>query len=209
MLLLINNITMEKINKKNDSTWVEYHMTTKDLPPSPLLVESFSYLKHNNHALDLGAGGLKDSKFLLSKGFKNVTIVDSEATVSESAKDLPVNKVEIIITPFDQFNFPKEEYDLVNAQFSLPFNPPSTFNRVIEKLKSSLKMEGIFTGQLFGINDEWNVPGKNMTFNTESEVRDLFSDMDILKLIEVDRDGTLAKGTPKHWNYFNVIARKI
>lgn len=199
---------MEKINLPKESQWLEFYENTKNLPPSGLLVEALPLVQNKEHALDLGGGALRDTKKLLADGFTRVTIVDSEPLMKKASLDFPQDRIEAFITTFDKFDFPINQYDFVNAQFSLPFNPKETFESVITRIKSSLRNGGIFSGQLFGINDEWNVPGKNMTFQNTEEAKELFSDMEVIKFEEIDRDGKVANGTPKHWNFFNIIARK-
>ena len=57
-------------------------------------------------------------------------------------------------------------------------------------------------------DDEWNKAGSDMTFHDKDKVEALLSDMEIVKLEEVTRDGILANDQPKHWHLFNIIARK-
>ena len=48
---------------------------TKDLPSYPLLAEALNFLEKINFALDLGCGGMRDTKFL-AKNFEKVIAVD-------------------------------------------------------------------------------------------------------------------------------------
>ena len=48
---------------------------TKDLPSDPLLAEALNFLEKRNSALDLGCGGMRDTKFL-AKNFEKVIAVD-------------------------------------------------------------------------------------------------------------------------------------
>lgn len=190
------------------TSWQQHLKQTQDAPPSHLLIEALSYLHQKEEALDLGAGGLKDTKYLLSCGFTHVTAVDREPFMGELAKQLSQEKLTTIITPFDKFSFPATTYDLINAQFALPFNPRATFVPTIERLKRSLKPRGVFCGQLFGCEDEWNTPTSKLTFHTHEEVQRLFQDIDLLHCEERIRDGKLSNGTPKHWHLFHIIAKK-
>ena len=52
------------------SHWSQYIAKTKNKSPRPLLVRALSYVKNKNKALDLGAGALNDSRYLLENGFK-------------------------------------------------------------------------------------------------------------------------------------------
>ena len=95
-------------------------------------------------------------------------------------------------------------YDVINASWALPFNSKKTFASMFERLKSAIKKDGYFSGHLFGINDEWNRPERDMTFQTRSEAEQLFADM---KLLDFEEEGKTANGNPKHWHVFHIIAR--
>lgn len=180
------------------SHWQEFYAITKDKPPSPLLVKADAFVQNKEHALDLGAGALKDTKFLIAQGFKMVTVVDKESLEETDIKELPQSRINLVKSSFEDFTFPIEEYDIINAQYSLPFNSPQSFNFVFNKLKNSLKVNGIFTGQFFGVHDEWSGQKLDMAFHNLQQVKALLSDMEILEIEEVDKDSRLANGTPKH-----------
>lgn len=190
------------------SSWAEHLQQTKEAPPSPLLLDALTYVAQKDWALDLGGGGLRDARYLLSEGFRSIAVVDSEPSVQQYASDLPASRVQLFIQTFDTFDFPKETYDLITSQYALPFNSPETFHRVIEGIKGSLKKGGVFCGHLFGDQDEWNVPGTKLTFHTKNIAESLFSDMELIRFDEKNRDATLTNGKPKHWHLFNIIARK-
>ncbi len=190
------------------SDWEKFYAITKDRPPSSLLVRAINLVKNRSHALDLGAGALKDTKFLLAQGFNKITVVDSEPLAELLGKEFSSDQIKFVHSKFEDFSFPKNKYDIINAQYALPFNPPSTFDSMFSKLANSLKTGGIFTGQFFGVNDEWNGQRPEMTFYSIDEVKSLLSTMEILELEEENRDSRLADGTPKHWHAFHVIVKK-
>lgn len=188
--------------------WKGYYQVTGSKPPSKLLVKALEYVTDKGKALDLGAGALVDSKFLLSEGYE-VTAVDSSPTFIELTQEIKDSKFSFVQSTYDAFSYSLNSYDLITAQWALPFNSPGTFDMMFKNLKSSLKPEGIFTGQFFGIRDEWNVEGKDMTFHTQEEVHELLSDMHVIYIKEEEKDGTTARGNPKHWHVFHVIAKKV
>ena len=191
------------------NNWDEFYKLTKDKPPSPLLVKAVTHVLHKEAALDMGAGALKDTKYLLAEGFEQITVLDKEPLTNTDIKELPNDRINFIISSFEDFIFPVSAYNIVNAQYALPFCSPASFNAMFENLKKSLKPQGIFTGQFFGTNDEWCGQKPDITFHNEQEVRALLSDMEIIELEEYDKDSKLANGSPKHWHYFNIIAKKI
>ena len=183
--------------------WIKYHQLTKNRAPSPLLKEALNFVKDKNSALDLGAGALVDSKFLLSTGFKKVTAVDFVSF--EAINDL---RFIFIKSSFNDYDFPDRKFDLINANFALPFNDPKNFDSVWEKMINSLVVGGIFSGQLLGVNDSW-ASNLSMTFHTKDQIEKLIEGVEIIKLEEIDRDGSMAVGDTKHWHIFPLILRKI
>lgn len=183
-----------------NNKWTSYYKKTKTNNPLPLLITALKFVKEKNHALDLGSGAGNDSRFLKEQGF-SVTSVDKSPEVK---KFLP----EAIITPFSDFDFPLDYYDIVHAQYSLPFNPPDTFSEVFLKLTNSLKKGGIFTGQFFGKTDEWSNL-KHMSFHTKEEILEFLKPYKILLFTERKENGKMASGGTKFWHRFNIIAEKI
>lgn len=188
--------------------WKSFSQATKDQPPRPLLVLAMGYVNEREQALDLGAGALNDSRYLLEQGFSHVTAVDQELVSTEIAKTISQDQFSYIASSFDEFSFPRESYDLINAQYALPFNGTETFTHMFNKLKASLKPGGVFVGQLFGKNDTWNKGDKQMTFHDIDEVEDLLADMEVIQLEEREFTGTTVSGEQKHWHVYNIIARK-
>ncbi len=190
----------------NQTRTTDFYEITKEKPPSPLLVSGVKLVANRDSALDLGCGAGRDTRYLLEQGF-SVTAVDVEPQTESLIKALlNQDKVQYVNSSFSDFEFGK--YDVVNAQWSLPFTPPETFDEVSTKVKSSINPGGVFTGQLFGVNDEWNTSGKRMKFHTREEALKVFEGMEIVEFREEDRDSTLANGTPKHWHIFHIIAKK-
>jgi hypothetical protein len=184
------------------SFWKTYHKLTEDTPPRALLVEALPFVNKSGIALDLGAGSLSESKYLLEKGFA-VTAVDMESFESFSHPRFTFKKKK-----FEKFHYPIKFFDLVNAQFAIPFMSQYDFSKVWPKLKESLVQGGIFTGQFFGTEDGWN-NDIFMNFHNKNDVLSLLDGMDVIKLEEVKENKPTAKGEMKHWHIFHIIARKI
>ncbi len=189
-----------------EKNWAEFYQRTKNDPPSPLLVRALEHLHKREKAIDIGAGAFKDTRFLLKLGFE-VTALDSEPDIAKVAEEIKSDKLRVRVSAFADFDFGKNQYDIASAMFSLPFNPPETFEAVLGRIKESLVKGGVFCGQFFGDRDAW-APDPNMTFHSEEKARGLLSDMEILDFKETEKDGKLADGTPKHWHVFHFIARK-
>lgn len=185
------------------SQWKKYYENTKNKPPSKLLLEALSFVQNKSKALDLGAGALVASKYLLSEGFE-VVAVDQEKCVDMISDE----QFAFIQSTFQEYEFPKNTFDFITAQFSLPFNGREGFGILWDKIVSSLTPGGVFVGQLFGLNDEWNVPDSKLVFHSSQEVEEMLFGMEVLKLEEIDKDGKLANGSPKHWHVFHIVARR-
>lgn len=184
------------------TNWQPYYENTKNLPPNKSLVDALNYVKNKDTALDLGSGAFRDSKFLLNH-FKNVVAVDKEYSAN-----LILNqpyKLNFINTTFEKFKF--EHYDLINAQYSLPFMKQKDFLKVWHKMVKSLNPGGIFVGQLFGVDDEWN-DGRDMTFFKWQDISFLFSGLRVLKFKEEKGMGKLADGSPKMWHVYHITLQK-
>jgi SAM-dependent methyltransferase len=185
--------------------WGHFYTFTKDSPPWPLLIRAASGTARNGHALDLGAGAGRDTRYLLEQGFE-VTAVDANSGSVALLSALPQSRLHVVQSSFEDFNF--ATYDLINAQFTLPFIPRSHFTDVFTRLKAALSPSGVFVGQFFGVNDQWNTPDRNMTFLTRAEALALLRDLEIIEFSEEDADGHVADGSPKHWHVYHILARR-
>jgi tellurite methyltransferase len=183
---------------ETNNPWARYYKNVEGRPPHTNLVEAMEYVGHRDSALDLGAGSMRDTKYLLEQGFAEVVAVDSEPTIAEQA---PTDeRLQVQVSSFEDYNFPTDQFDLINAQFSLPFTNPGEFERVFASIKNSLKKGGVFVGQLFGDKDEWQT-NQNMTFLTKDSVDELISDMEVLQLKEQEGPGGTVAGDTKYSNY--------
>lgn len=196
-----------------DNPWKTYSERTREKSPRELLVKATSYVRARDRALDLGPGALNESNFLLEQGFHTVVAVnkaplETDPVAQARASTFPQDRFEYRVSTFDTFTFEPETYDLINAQYSLPFNPPETFDATLASLIASLKQGGIVTGQFFGPKDEWNDGSGKLTFVTREKAEELLHDCDIISLEEVEGIDRLAVGGQKYWHTFHFIARK-
>ena len=140
------------MESKND--WSEWYDMTRAQPPNELLVEALLYVKNTGKALDIGGGALKDTMYLLQKGF-DVTVIDKSPLLENEAKKINSEQLHFVVTSFEDFDFPVDEYVLASAAHSLPFCDPAQFSRMVADIKLSLMKGGIFCGQMFGDQDMW------------------------------------------------------
>lgn len=188
-------------------SWYQFAELTKNKPPRKLLVKALPFVKERNLALDLGAGALNDSTYLLDEKFEHVIAVDKEPVALDISKNLPPDRFTYEISGLESYNFDKEAADLITAQYTLPFISTNSFEQVWENIAECLKEEGVFTGQLFGDRDEW-FGNESMTFHNRGEAQRLLGYFEILDLEEEEQDKPTAAGIMKHWHVFHFILRK-
>lgn len=156
-------------------------------------------------ALDVGAGAGRDTEHLLREGWK-VTAVDASPFAATALRRLPRQRnlqvVQSAVQDFDPL-----AYDLVNAQFVLPFVPGPQFEPTVARLRDSVRPGGVMAGTFFGANDEWNVPGSDLSFVSRADIERIFRGWQLVEVSEEDRDGHTADGTAKHWHVFHVVTR--
>jgi tellurite methyltransferase len=189
-------------------SWKNYFKKQEERKPREQLVRAISFCKNKVYALDLGSGNFIESKYL-AKEFQIVTAIDSSSDVKKYTKNLS-KKISFLNIPFSECNFSEKELNLINAQFALPFYGKKGFKKFIERLIKSLKKDGIFVGQFFGVQDSFNIKKyKNkMVFNSKKEVLEMLSDFKILEFIEEEKEGQITSGELRHWHVFHFIAKR-
>ena len=190
----------------SESNWREFVRITSAEPPWPRLVRAAGMFESPGEALDVGPGGGRDTRYLLSQGWR-VTAVDASPSAAAALRRLPRQRnLQLVLSAIEDFE--PTSYDLVNAQFSLPFVAPAHFDATVRSLRDSVESGGILTATFFGKHDGWNVAGTELNFSTAADIERLFFGWELIELTEVDEDGHTADGAPKHWHIFHLIARR-
>jgi SAM-dependent methyltransferase len=191
---------------RRDREWGEFYDLTRDDPPSALLVEALRHVKRRGHAIDIGAGALRDTRYLIGQGF-HVTAVDRNPLLAEEARAVGSGKFRYVVSSFRNFNFEPGKYDLASAMYALPYNPPRSFNLVFRRIRAALAPGGVLCGQFFGVRDAWN-GDPTVTFHTKWQARRLLSALEVIVFDEEEADDVTADGAPKYWHVFHFIARR-
>lgn len=188
--------------------WKEYHAKAHEAGPSSLIVEAMAYVSSKMHAIDVGAGSLRDSKYMLDHGFAQVIALDASSNMLTYAENIGDKSLDCVVSSFENFPFPTEEYDLVHAKSSLCFNPPETFPEVFQKVLQSLKKGGILSLTMFGDQDGF-APNPARTFLSRKEFDALLMGFELLRpiqeqneMLEIDTFGL------KRWHTFSAIVKK-
>ncbi len=196
---------MEKPERKVSSAYHERNSGEQSHPRLERIVDMF--LPDGGKALDLGCSALRDTKILLDKGFE-VTEVDGDSETLKYSEAIENEKFHHKIAQFEEFDFPTQEYDLAVAINSLSFIQKDKFDLVFARLKDSVKIGGILYCTFFGNNHEWVKNEKSLFFN-EEQVKELFDDFDIRRLMHDDLVQNNPAGVPVHWHNIVVIARRL
>ena len=192
-----------------DNRWTRFYAAAGDEPRATLLHALALHEAEGRSpgfAIDLGAGGGRDTLELLRRGWR-VLAVDAEPAALELVRQRAVAAVglETRLGRFEEVEWPAA--DIVTSSFSLPFVPPDAFARTWERIRRSLLPGGRVCGQLFGDRDGW-APSDELTFHTRPDVEGLLDGLEIEQLDELEEDGRTAVGDAKHWHLFHVVARR-
>ncbi len=163
-------------------------------------------------ALDLGCGDGRDTLELLARGWQ-VTAIDSSreglARLEARTPQVQRPRLTTLLATFEALAdgpaLASTHFDLVNASFALPFCPPQSFAALWALISNSIKPQGRFAGQFFGMSDDWaTLPDR--THHSEEEIRNtLLAGFDIEFWQEENRPATNASH-PKHWHLFHTVA---
>jgi SAM-dependent methyltransferase len=187
--------------------WDGYFEARADRPPRPLLIEAMELFDRPGRAVDLGAGGGIDTRFLLDRGWTVVAIDNSPDAVRRLAElvEIADGRLEVRVADLaDDLGLAPVE--LVHAGFSLPFCPPDRFEALWRQVEAALPSGGVLVGQLLGDRDGWAAEyGDDLTFHTAADVDRLLRGWDVRQLNVADHDGDSYAG-PKHWHVFHILA---
>lgn len=160
--------------------------------PSNATVIGVNHLNHyNKRALDLGCGSLRHSKYLFNCGFV-VDAIDKDEEVVKYADffdSRPKGLFNLIISDYNTLDLGTEKYDIVVAQNTLSFNSKTLLDNLFSKISKSLKRNGVFVGNLYGVNDFRSV-NQSMTFFTSDYAHSTLSTLGNLQYFEESSNGS-------------------
>ncbi len=198
--------------------WSRYYEATQGGAPRETLLLALDLFEREGRAagaerlaVDLGCGEGRDTLELLRRGWR-VLAIDAEREAierlrarseldSDAAARLETRRVS-----FEEADWRRA--DLVNSSFALPFCPPAHFPALWERIASSLRRGGRFSGQLFGERDGW-AREPALSFQRRAEVEEMLRTFQLERFDEIEEDGKTAIGEPKHWHVFHIVARKL
>lgn len=195
-----------------DTYWDAYYELSQERPPAAILAESVTYVNKKENACDLGAGTLRDARYLLDCGFQHVTTVDSSGPYIKLMEENQDPRIEMRNDDLDLFELPPDSFNLVSGQRVFHYTEGSSFaGGFIKNIAHILKSGGIFTATLFSEKDPLNSGAHKEKgfFPTQEQLSSLLeADFEIIKLEENQKDGETVDGKPVVNYVLELIARK-
>ncbi|MFI5935873.1 class I SAM-dependent methyltransferase [Actinoplanes sp. NPDC051494] len=187
-----------------DEHWVAYNTGQGGRAVRPLLRDALVTASRGT-AIDIGCGAGVETRALLEAGWRVHAIDGAPGTAALLTRTIGGvhDRLTVDVRHYAELDS-LPAADLVYAGYSLPYQPPESFDRVWNLLLASLRPGGVLAVNLFGERDEWAGTG-GMTFLSEPAARALFTGLDIVSWQEEDADGPAYSGS-KHWHVFDVIA---
>jgi len=211
---------MKKDNPSNKTYW-------GGLKPNQILEKYIAKLPKGK-ALDIGAGGGRNSIFLAENGFEVEAIDKNEAGLKKIeglAKEYGL-KIKTRKCDISKFKFGKNKYVLVIATHSLEFLRKNNIDLILNKIKTSLKPEGFIYISVVSIEDPmyqlliekgfkqiekntFYLPKYNIYrhFFTKNELKDNFKDFEIV-LLKQKQILDKGHGEPHYHNIIELLAKK-
>lgn len=187
----------------------QYYNNTQSENPRENVSYFINEIKCNpSNAIELGSGAGNDTVYLIKNNW-NVCAIDREDVEGRITNRLNKQELERLSFKKQEFeNLKLEKSNLIVANYCLPFCNKDKFKELWDKIKESISPNGYFVGNFFGVNDSWNGMKDQMVFLSNTQVKELFYDFDVVRFKEIEKDGLTGLGMIKHWHIFDVIAKR-
>lgn len=179
--------------------WQQYYDKVGEKPNS-LVLQAVEKTKSRQAALDLGAGNLRDSKYLLSKGFARVIAVDH----LPDSREFLVDGIELHISAIECGEIAPEFYDLVICCNTFFFIDSCFVKRLFGDVLEGLRPGGIFACNVLGKEDDWVLAGNPVSSFIEEELLSLCNGFKVIDGLSEVRynDGQ------KNWHLWSLLLQK-
>lgn len=194
---------------ENAEIWRQYYEKALSRPHSKR-TEFAVRLNESNLkvATDCGCGTGSDIEYLVQQGYQ-VHGFDINPDSVAICRDRfgSMSLVDISASLFESFDYPKSGVVIANS--SLFFADPNQFASTWSNIRSSIEIGGVFAGDFMGFKDSWANNYRSPTTSlSESEVKALFSDFEIVRFFERNETAKTSLGRMKHWHTYSVVAVK-
>ena len=191
----------------NKDIWRQYYekaLGRKNAPKTELALKLNTTGLHV--AVDCGCGTGSEIAYMAEQGYRVHGFdmnPDAVAICHERFGDNSL--VDVSEASFENFEYP--EAGVIIANSSLFFAEPTCFLRTWHAIASSLCVGGVFAGDFMGTEDDWASGYRRETTPlAEAQVRELFSNFDIIRFHERNEQGSTALGRMKRWHTYTVVA---
>jgi SAM-dependent methyltransferase len=165
--------------------WDEYYESVGNTP-NPLVVKTLDYVKGRGAALDLGAGNMRDSAFLLEQGFGRVVAVEREV----SCVVYKPEGVELRLEDIQKCEMGENQYDLVVCcNVFLHFSEAEN-RAILEQVLRALVPGGILVCNILGDRQEGFEGENRAKYNFEGVAR-FSAGFDLLVVNPVESEPSL------------------
>lgn len=189
--------------------WDSYHQRVGAVPNSLVTSALRDYVRGRSASLDLGAGNLRDSMFLLKQGFARVIAVDN----SEESLAFRQDGIELHIAEIEDFRTEENSIDFAICCNTLYFLDRQSIVKVFRNVFSGLRSGGVFACHVLGKDDVWVGEGRPVSWFTEESMLSLNVDFSLIKTGErrdryagTDGEGPRAAALLRH--QLSMVLRK-
>lgn len=162
-------------------------------------------------AIDLGAGGGRDTRTLLAEGWREIHAIDPDPNVGATLAD--VGKVTFHPYTLPEMRMASNSIDFINAQRVLPFMG-TDLQENLNEMQRVLRPGGYVCLSFFRPDHSWNdQQHPRLSFHNKEQIQELLGNAGLVLQQEIrpyeERDHRSATGgVVPLWGEWHVIARK-
>ncbi|MFO1069073.1 MAG: class I SAM-dependent methyltransferase [Geminicoccaceae bacterium] len=200
---------VQELTSGDNAQFRAYHARVREAPPRPGLIAVLGRFPAPGLAVDIGAGNGRDSLPMLARGWSVVAIDQDRAALAdlrERAREQGSDR-RLRVRPGPMETVPLPRADLVVSSFALPLCEPGRFAALWRRIRRSLRPGGRFAGQLYGPRDGWSGRA-GVCIHDRPAIESLLGGLEVERLDEIEEDSVTPRGTPKHWHFFEIVARR-
>jgi SAM-dependent methyltransferase len=196
-----------------DTHWPDYYEVTAERPAWSTVREAAEAFGDSDPtapwtAVDLGCGAGRDSRELLRRGWRVVSMDMTPEGIETLRRLTPAAELDRLQTHVaDLARFEIPACDLVNANLILPFLAADDYAATWGRIRAALRPGGRISSMLFGNRDE-SVDDPDMTCASPVAIRGYLDGFEIERWSEKEEDGVTALGEAHHFHLIEVVARR-
>ena len=143
---------------------------------------------------------------MLSAGFI-VDAIDPDPHAAELAAALGNPRLLLQCADIRDVELAERSYNIIVATHVLHLIPRADLHRLMAKIAGWLIDGAIFCATFLGTRDSWAPTPWRATVLRPDEVLELASGLEVIRLDELEYEGTNVLGEPKHWHTLRCLLR--